>query len=125
MLVFQLHQDHVAALMDLVRGDDGQDLVVPMIIPRQEGRVGRADLERRLEFQPQRVSARVPFGADVGADADDGIQAEFLGRGEEAPEILVAREIPLVFPRLVEIPEGVGFDRIEPCSLELTYGGAS
>ena len=113
VLVLELHHDHVAALVNLPGGDDRQDLVVPVVVPLEILRIGRADPHRRLELQPDGIAARVPLGADIRPRADDRIQAELFRRIEERAKILVARKVPLVLLGLVEVPEGISLDAIE------------
>ena len=60
------------------------------------------------EFQPDRVTARIPFRADIRPGPDGGVEAEFLGRFQESLEIPVADKIEMTFGGLVKIPERTG-----------------
>ena len=111
MLVFELDHDDVAAAMNLVRGDDRQDFVVPVVVACEELRIVGADVHPRLELEPDRVTAGVPLRADVRARADGGDISRAPLPYQERAEIVVAREVAFVFARLVEVPEGVGSGR--------------
>ncbi len=112
-LVFELQQNDVAAAVNLVCSDAGQDLGQPMVLQSDVARVVPAYDHAGLELRPHRVSARIPLGANVGADAHRNIEPQVLRRLEVSFEVLFPAEIEPVLLRLVVVPENVGLDRVE------------
>ena len=64
-----------------------------------------------------RTVPEVPFGADVGADAEVGVEAGLLDELEEADEVVAVGEVVLPLRRLVAVPEDVGLDDVEAAVL--------
>lgn len=118
VLVLQLDHDDRAAALDLVGGDNGDHFLVPAVHGGQELRIIFPDAHTRLESQPDRIAAAIPFRADVGAGPHDRVQAHRLDQLEEGIEVFVAGEVPLSFLRLVEVPKGVGLDGVESGALD-------
>ena len=73
MLVFQLDQDDRPAPVDLVGGDDRDQLLPVTVHSGLELWVIFADAHARLESQPDGVAAAVPLGADIRANPHNRI----------------------------------------------------
>lgn len=65
----------------------GDDQVEPAVHLGLEARVGAAQVESVDGEEAGGQAAEVPFGADVRAGADDGVEAEVLGDAQEAAEV--------------------------------------
>ncbi len=57
--------------------------------------------------EPGGKAAEVPFGADVRAGADDGVETEVPGGAQEAAEVARSGEVGLAGGGLVEVPGDV------------------
>lgn len=66
-------------------------------------------------FRPEPVgeAAAIPFGADVGAGAEDNVEAAFGAEGAEVGDVVASGEVEMAFGGFVEVPEGVDGNAVE------------
>ena len=115
---------------ELFGGDHGADGVVPVFGPGEiDGIIGTQPVGAQgvggLEVeQPAGIAAAIPLGADVGAGADDGVEAEFvLGHLQPVLEIGQVHLGEVVeaggLGAFVPVPGDVGFNGVEAGGLDL------
>ena len=76
-------------------------------------RVGGAKHERVVLEEPGRIAAELPLRADVGAGAQDDVEAFLLRFANVFGDIVLAGEVVDAWPRLVEVPEDIGGDGVQ------------
>lgn len=81
VLVLDLYGDDRAAAAGEQRQQLGDDAVEPAVDLGLEAGVGAAQVQAVEGEEAGGQAAEVPFGADVGAGADDGVEAEAERRG--------------------------------------------
>ena len=118
MLVLELHPDHAAALVDLVLGNDWDDLLVVGVRRGKVVRGGVANLHV-LRGDPLRNPAGQPFGAVVRARPHDRVHADVLDGGQPGIEIEVVTELEDAGRGLLRVPKDIGRNGIEACALHL------
>lgn len=57
--------------------------------------------------EPVRETTAIPFGADVGAGAEDDVETAFGAEGAEVGDVVASGEVELAFGGFVDVPEGV------------------
>jgi len=114
VLVLDLGHDHRPAVLDQQRFDHGPHLLHVLLGQIQELGVFGADRHLAILEQPSGEAAEIPLRANVGAGPHDHEQPLFLRRLDELAEVVVAAEIPLARRRLVNVPEHVRADRVQP-----------
>ncbi len=63
--------------------------------------------------EPSGEASELPFGAGVGAGAEDNVETLFLRGFNEGDQVVVAGEVEVVGGGLVDVPEDVGGDGVE------------
>lgn len=113
VLVLDLHGHDGSAAAREQWQQLGDDEVEPAVDLGLETGVGAAQVEAVGGEEPGGQPAEVPFGADVRAGPDDGVQAEVAGGAQEAAEVAPAGEVGLARGGLVEVPGDVGVDGVD------------
>ncbi|CDD39414.1 unknown [Collinsella sp. CAG:398] len=122
VLILDLHHDDVATMRNLALHQDGHEAIVVARNVCQEGGVVRTDAHGALGQQPRGQAAPLPLGADEGAGAHDGPQAELGSLVKEAREVLDAGEVEYTGLGLVHVPRHVGLNRVETHGLQVIEG---
>jgi hypothetical protein len=73
----------------------------------------RAAADFGVGEEPGGEAAELPFGAGVGAGAEDDVETFFLRGLDEGGEVVVAGEVVVTGCGLVDVPEDVGGDGVE------------
>ena len=87
IFILDLHHEHIPALLDLVLGDDVENLRLEFVHIRKILRVIHAQLHPRLVAEPRRNAAVLPLGADIRPGPHDGIHPALLDRRQPRIEI--------------------------------------
>ena len=121
ILVLDLNHEHWPSARDLQRRGDLTDLPHVARDGGQKLWIPRTDLHLLICQQPGRQPAQIPFRANVGTGPQQYEQALFLRRLKEGAEIEIAGEVEHTGPRLMQVPEDVGGQRIQPKSPHLLH----
>ena len=118
-LVLDLAQDDLAAARDLPLGEDREQAAPILLDGLEIERVKGPRFQPGLVVEPGGEAAAVPFGADVGAGADDDIQSGFGDHIQEGGDIGLAFKDKIAFLRLVDVPEEVELQSVQSSGLGL------
>ena len=118
MFIVQLHQNHRAAMVDLVSGDNRHDLLIPGIVRSQKLRLGDAESQTGLEQKPFGIAAVVPFRADIHTCPHGAIKTEVVDFLKIKVEILLAGKIINPFRRRMVIHEDIRLHAVQAGAFE-------
>ncbi len=115
VLVFDLGHEDGTAVAELEWGDFLGEAVDPALGGDHEG--GVVGAEDAADFGSARSQAGKPPNShsaqDVGAGAEDDVEAFLLSFADELGEVVVAGEVEVAGRGLVDVPEDVGGDGVE------------
>ena len=119
VFVFHLHHDHPAAVGDEMGPDPGQQLPVVGTNLFQIQRVIASQAHVGVGKQPGGQSAEFPFSADIRTGADNDVKSQLFSGFDVFFNIQHAAEVKLTLFAFVEIPAGIGFQRVEAAGFQL------
>ena len=85
----------------------------------EEGLVGRAELHAGGGQEPRGEPAQIPARSDVGAGAEDDLEAQLLAQIDEVDDVVLTFEMEGAGARLDPVPEDRGLDGVEPGEFRL------
>ena len=114
VFVFHLHGDNRAAILQQQRTDLFGEAREPALDGRGVFRFIAAQDDAAVLQQPRWIAAKFPLRADVWAGAKNHVQALLLRFANVLRDIVLPCEVVDARPRLMEVPEDVGRDGVEP-----------
>ena len=116
MLILELHPDHTASFVDLVLGDDGNELLIIRVRGCEIVRRAVSNLHV-LAGNPLRDTSGKPFGAVVGPRSHNGVHPRCLDFRQPGVEVEVIGRLEHARRRLLSIPKHVCRNGIEAGTL--------
>src|SRR5665213_559368 len=113
VLVFNLDGDDWSAIGDLEGREFLAEALEPAVNRVHEFGIGAADDDVVVFEEPGGIAAPLPLGADVGAGAEDDVEAFTLRFADEFGDVVLAGEVVYAGAGFVDVPEDVGGDGIE------------
>ncbi len=114
VLVLHLDGNDGAAVAHQQRSDLLAKPCEPAIDGRGVFRIVAAQNKASVLQQPRRVASQFPFRADIGTRAKDDVEALLLGFANVLRYVILAAEVIDARTRLVQVPEDVRRDGVEP-----------
>ena len=120
VFVFDLDHEDGAAVSDLEGSEDSADFVEIGFGGVEKFGIARAESDVGIFEKPPGEAAHFPFGAGVGAGAEDDPEAFFLCDAAELRGVGLAGPVEVAGRGFLEIPEEIGADGVEAHG----FGGA-
>ena len=120
VFVFDLYHDDVAAVGSETAGAEvfEQCMIVTSYL-FEVAFVVAADGDVFVAEEPCRQTAEFPFTADVRTRTENDVQTELCGFVHISGEVKHTGEVKLTFLLFVQVPAGIGFNRVEAAFLQL------